>query len=278
MSNRFLPAVLITGCATGVGHATALAFTSAGYPTYASGRNLEELKDLEVAGCHILELDVTNEASRVHAVKTIEAQHGTVGILVNNAGYGQMGPLEQITSEQIQRQFETNVFGVLRLCQLVLPGMRSHHSGTIVNVGSAGGLMTTPFMGAYHMTKYAIESLSDALRREVSNFGIRVVLIEPASIRSNFGKTTLASVDTASIVGPYELVQKKVLEITDRAYKNPRLIKPETVAQIIVYAASAKHPKIRYKVGLEAQIMPRMFHILGDRMTDRIWQNILSSK
>ncbi len=270
--------VLITGCGAGLGHAIALACARAGYITYASGKSLEELSNLEAAGCYTLELDVTNETSRIQAVKGIEAPHGTVDILINNAGYGQMGPLEEITPELIQKQFDVNVFGVLRLCQLVLPSMRTQHSGTILTVGSVGGLMTTPFMGAYHMSKYAIESLHDALRREVSNFGIRVILLEPESMKTKFGATTLASVQSRKPPSPYDAAQKRVSEITAKAYMSPRLLTPEYVAGIVVKAIGTSHPRPRYRIGLQARIMPFMFSLMGDKLTDRLWQRIITPK
>jgi len=268
--------ILITGCATGVGHATALACVRAGYITYATGRNLKELRDLAAAGCHTLELDVTSENSRVQAVQAILAKHKTIDILVNNAGYGQMGAIELISLDQIRRQFETNVFGVLRLCQLVMPRMRQSGKGTIVIVGSMGGLVTTPFMGAYHMSKYAVESLADALRREASGFGIRTILLEPEAIKSNFGNTTLASVSRGDT--PYTETQKRISQITAKSYMSPRLLTPERVADKIIKVTASKHPKARYRIGVQAHIMPALFHIMGDRLTDKLWHNIIKPK
>jgi NAD(P)-dependent dehydrogenase (short-subunit alcohol dehydrogenase family) len=270
--------VLITGCGSGVGHATALACAKAGYITYATGRDVNELDDLRKAGCQTLQLDVADEASRLQAVNTIVKKHGAIDILINNAGYGQMGPLEEITPEQIDRQFETNVFGALRLCQLVLPGMRAKRQGTILTVGSVGGLMTTPFMGAYHMSKYAVESMVDALRVEISPFGIRIILLEPAGMKTNFGNASLTSVDSGKTSSPYGAVQKRVSAITAKAYMGSRLLTPEYVANIIVKAIGAQRPKTRYKIGLQAHIMPCMFRLMGDRMRDRIWQKVIAPK
>lgn len=275
-SNR--GAVLITGCSRGVGHATALAFVRAGHPTYATARNSKELDDLKAAGCHVMELDVTDEAARVRVVQHIEARHGAVEILINNAGYGQMGPLELITQEQLQRQFETNVFGVVRLCQLVIPGMRARHKGTIVVIGSMGGLLTTPYMTAYHMSKYAIESMVDGLRPEVSGFGIRVILFEPSGMKTDFGTASLSTVTTAQETGPYAPIMKHVEMMTAKAYANSNFVTPERMASLILKAAHAKRPKTRYRVGVQSHIMPGFFKLIGNRMTDRVWRQALTPK
>lgn len=177
-------AVLITGCSSGIGRAAALALARAGLPVWASARRVESLEDLRAAGCRTLPLDVTDAQSCQAAVRAVEAEHGAIGVLVNNAGYGQAGPVEEMTPEMLRRQFETNVFGLVRMCQLALPGMRAQHSGTIVNVGSAAGLMSAPGSAAYSMTKWSVEALSDALRFETRGFGVRVVLLEPGGVTS----------------------------------------------------------------------------------------------
>jgi NADP-dependent 3-hydroxy acid dehydrogenase YdfG len=164
-------AVLVTGCSSGIGRAAALALAGTGLPVWATARRADTLAGLEKAGCRVLELDVTDEQSRQRAVRAVAAEHGAVGTLVNNAGYAQAGPVEDVSLEMLRRQFETNVFGLIRMCQLALPGMRSQGSGTIVNIGSAAGLMGVPGTGAYAMTKWAVEALSDALRYETRPFG-----------------------------------------------------------------------------------------------------------
>ena len=158
--------VLITGASSGIGYATAQVLARAGYTVYASARKVEALKSLEALGCRPLQLDATLERSRVDAVRQIEAEHGAVDILVNNAGYGLSGVVEELELEALRREFETNVFGLVRLSQLVLPAMRAKGWGRIVNVGSAGGSFTAPGVGAYHASKYAVEAFSDALRME----------------------------------------------------------------------------------------------------------------
>jgi len=166
--------VLISGCSSGIGAATAAALASAGHTVYATARRTETLADLEALGCHPLALDVTSESSMIAAVSAVEAEHGRVGTLINNAGYGEYGPIEETDLGRVRTMFETNVFGLARLTQLVLPAMRRSRSGRIVNIGSMGGRITFPVGGFYHATKYAVEAISDALRVEVKPFGIDV--------------------------------------------------------------------------------------------------------
>ncbi|HEY2703551.1 MAG TPA: SDR family NAD(P)-dependent oxidoreductase, partial [Candidatus Dormibacteraeota bacterium] len=156
-------AVLVTGCSSGIGHATAARLAGRGWTVYATARRPETLAGLAAVGCRTLALDVTDEASMSAAVATVEREAGGVGALVNNAGYSQGGAIEELPLDELRRQFETNVFGLVRMAQLVLPGMRARRSGRIVNVGSMGGRLTFPGGGAYHATKYAVEALSDAL-------------------------------------------------------------------------------------------------------------------
>src|SRR3954470_10240518 len=201
--------VLITGCSTGIGAATA-AELAPDFTVYATARKVETLRDLEARGCRVLPLDVTDEDSMRTAVEQVENDEGAVWGLVNNAGYSQSGALETLTMESVRAQFETNVFGLLHLSQLVLPGMRRAGGGRIVNISSMGGRLTFPGGGVYHATKYAVEALSDALRFEVQGFGVRVVLIEPGLIRTEFATTAVASVDEASDPGVYEKFNQAV--------------------------------------------------------------------
>src|SRR5919202_21025 len=172
-------AVLITGCSTGIGRATAERLAASGHTVYATARRPESIADLEAKGCKTLALDVTDEDSMTAAVAAVEQAEGAVGALVNNAGYSQSGAIEDVSMESVRRQFDTNVFGLIRMCQLVLPGMRRQGSGRIVNISSMGGKLTFPGGGFYHATKHAVEAISDAMRFEVGGFGVDVVLIEP---------------------------------------------------------------------------------------------------
>jgi NADP-dependent 3-hydroxy acid dehydrogenase YdfG len=187
-------AVLITGCSTGIGRATAERLAGHGWTVYATARRPESISDLEAKGCKTLALDVTDEASMQAAVRAVEEAEGAVGVLINNAGYSQSGAVESVPMDKVRKQFETNVFGLVRMTQLVLPGMRRQKWGRIVNLSSMGGKLVFPGGGYYHATKYAVEAISDALRYEVKGFGVDVVLIEPGLIVTNFGGTAAGSI------------------------------------------------------------------------------------
>src|SRR5918994_470381 len=191
-------AVLITGCSSGIGWATADWLVNVGWRVYATARNVEKIAPLGESGCRLLALDVTDEDSMHRAVEEVEREEGAVGALVNNAGYSQSGAVEAVTMEKVRAQFETNVFGLVRMCQLVLPGMRRQGYGRIVNVSSMGGKLTFPGGGFYHATKYSVEAISDALRFEVKGFGVDVAIIEPGLIKTHFGDTAAGGVAVAA--------------------------------------------------------------------------------
>jgi short-subunit dehydrogenase len=230
------------------------------------------LKDLEGKGAKTLALDVTDEASMIAAVKTVTDAEGAVGVLINNAGYSQSGAVETISPEQVRRQFETNVFGLIRMCQLVLPGMRDQHSGRIVNVSSMGGKLTFPGGGLYHATKYAVEAISDALRFEVRGFGVDVIVIEPGLIVTNFGETAAGSVESDAGDGPYADFNREVARATAGVYKGPMAKlggPPEVVAQAISKALKADRPRARYPVTASARLMMTQRRLTPDRVWDR---------
>src|ERR687895_1149565 len=195
-------AVLITGCSSGIGWATAERLAKKGWTVYATARDVEAIAPLEAFGCRLLPLDVTEEDSMRAAVEEVERMEGAVGVLVNNAGYSQSGAVEEVPMEKVRRQFETNVFGLARMCQLVLPGMRRQGFGRIVTLSSMGGRLTFPGGGYYHATKHAVEAISDALRFEVRGFGVEVVVIEPGLIRTGFAETAVDSLGEDGS-GPY---------------------------------------------------------------------------
>src|SRR5215208_3541304 len=213
-------AVLITGCSSGIGNETARHLAAKGWTVYATARRPESISDLTDVGCRTLALDVNDETSMEAAVKTVEEAEGAVGVLVNNAGYSQSGALETLPLDSIRRQFETNVFGLVRMCQLVLPGMRRQGWGRIVNISSMGGKLVFPGGGIYHGTKFAVEAISDAMRWEVRNFGVDVILIEPGLIKTEFGETAAHSVnDTTPSDGPYAAFNGLVAATTTGAYE-----------------------------------------------------------
>jgi NAD(P)-dependent dehydrogenase (short-subunit alcohol dehydrogenase family) len=265
-------AVLITGCSSGIGHATAEHLTAAGWKVYATARRVEAIEDLERKGCVTLALDVTDESSMRTAVDAVEQAEGAVGVLVNNAGYSQSGAVETVPVDDVRRQFETNVFGLVRMCQLVLPGMRKQSWGKVVNISSMGGRLTFPGGGAYHATKHAVEAFSDALRFEVGGFGIDVILIEPGLITTKFGEVGAASVGESRSDGPYAEFNDKVAEGTAEVYEGG-LAKlggpPEVVAKRIEKAISARRPKTRYVVTPSARLALGQRRLMTDRMWDR---------
>jgi NAD(P)-dependent dehydrogenase (short-subunit alcohol dehydrogenase family) len=263
--------VLITGCSTGIGRATAERLARAGHTVYATARRPESIEDLKESGCRTLALDVTSEESMSAAVAAVERAEGGIGALVNNAGYSQNGAVETVPLADVRAQFETNVFGLLRMCQLVLPGMRRRGEGTIVNLSSMGGRFTLPGGGIYHATKHAVEAISDAMRFEVSSFGVHVVLIEPGIIRSSFGETAAGSVSAGD--GPYAEFNAAVAEANATASDGP-LGKlggePDDVAKVIEAAIAARRPRSRYRVTASARVLLTQRRLLPDRAWDRV--------
>jgi NAD(P)-dependent dehydrogenase (short-subunit alcohol dehydrogenase family) len=265
MSSR---AVLVTGCSSGIGRATAERLAAAGWTVYASARRLDSLAGLE--GCRPLQLDVTDDASMRAAVERIEQEEGAVGVLVNNAGYSQSGAVESVSVEEARRQFETNVFGLARLAQLVLPGMRRQGWGRIVNISSMGGRLTFPGGGWYHASKHAVEALSDALRFEVQGFGIDVVVIQPGLIRTSFAEAAVGSIDQED--GPYARFNAAVGAATAGAYENAIARRlgggPQAVAQAVERAVTATRPRTRYRVTASAGLFLTLRRLLPDRAWD----------
>lgn len=266
-------AVLITGCSSGIGHATALRLARSGWSVYATARRPETLSQLKDAGCHTLALDVTDEDSMRAAVAEVERAEGAVGVLINNAGYSQSGAIETVPLEAVRRQFETNVFGLVRLTQLVLPQMRAQRWGKIVNLGSMGGLLTFPGGGHYHATKHALEAVSDALRFEVQGFGIDVVLLEPGLITTDFGDAATASMSDVSSApdDPYAHFNAAVGAITTGAYEGPMRklgAGPERVAKVIERTITRSRPPARITITPSAKLTIAMRRLLSDRMWD----------
>ncbi len=264
-------AVLITGCSSGIGRASALRLAGKGWTVYASARRPESIADLADAGCRTLTLDVTDAESMRSAVALIEREQGAVGVLINNAGYSQSGPVEQVEMEAVRRQFETNVFGVIALTQLVLGKMREQRWGKIVNIGSMGGRLTFPGAGFYHATKHALEAISDALRFEVRGFGIDTILIEPGLIVTEFGNAAVASMDgVAEDDGPYAQFNAKLMKLTTETYEGPMRHLgggPDAVAKAIEKAISRRRPPARVRVTPSARLA-----IAQRRLTpDRVW-------
>ena len=276
--------VLITGCSSGIGRATAQRLNTAGWTVYATARRREALSELEQAGCRTLALDVTDEDSMRRAVRTVEDREGAVGVLVNNAGYSQSGAVESVALDAVRAQFETNVFGLVRMCQLVLPAMREQRWGRIVNLSSMGGKLTFPGGGVYHASKHAVEAISDALRFEVRGFGVDVIVVEPGLIRSGFGATASGGVprsqaraaangeDGRDDDDPYAAFNDAVGVASERVYERGPLARlggpPEAVARTIAAALDARRPRTRYTVTASAKVMLALHALLPDRAWD----------
>jgi NAD(P)-dependent dehydrogenase (short-subunit alcohol dehydrogenase family) len=268
-------AVLITGCSTGIGRASAKRLAASGWKVYATARRPESIDDLAQAGCQTLALDVTDEASMSAAVAAVEQAEGAVGVLINNAGYSQSGAIETVPMDSVRRQFETNVFGVVRMTQLVLPKMRAQGWGKIVNVGSMGGRLTFPGGGHYHATKYALEALSDALRFELRGFGIDVVLLEPGLITTEFGEAATASMAdvSSSSDDPYAHFNATVGAVTKGAYEGPMRrfgAGPDRVAKVIERSITRSRPPARVRITASAKSMIALRRLMSDRAWDSV--------
>jgi NADP-dependent 3-hydroxy acid dehydrogenase YdfG len=266
--------VLISGCSSGIGAATAAALVQAGHTVYATARKVESLGDLAQLGAHALELDVNSEDSMLAAVQKVEAEHGRVGTLINNAGIAEYGPIEESDLQRVRAMFDTNVFGLARLTQLVLPAMRRSRSGRIVNVGSMGGRITFPVGGYYHATKYAVEAISDALRVEVKPFGIDVILVEPGLIRTNFENRMNEGLESVAAGQHSVTAYGDLLSANEKysagSYANDFIATgPETVAAVIVKAVQSSRPRSRYVVTPAARVMINLRRFGGDRLWDR---------
>jgi NADP-dependent 3-hydroxy acid dehydrogenase YdfG len=273
-------AVLITGCSSGIGEATARRLAAGGWTVYATARRLETIEHLKDAGCRTLALDVTDEASMRAAVDEVQRTEGAVGVLVNNAGFSQGGAIEQVPMEAVRAQFETNVFGLIAITQMVLGGMREQRWGKVVNIGSMGGRLTFPGAGLYHATKYSLEAISDALRFEVRGFGVDVVLIEPGLIVTEFAATAVAKASEAGEAatdGPYAEFDAKVSALTTGVYEGPMRHLgggPDVVAKAIEKAISRRRAPSRVSVTASARLS-----ILQRKLTpDRVWDAAMRSQ
>ncbi len=264
---------IVTGASSGIGAATARQLHSAGYVVYAAARRTERMAGLAAAGIRTLAMDLTVDEQMTGGIERVLADAGRVDVLVNNAGYGCFGSLEEVPLSEARHQFEVNVFAPARLAQLVLPTMRSQRSGRIINISSIGGKMYEPLGDWYHATKFALEGLSDSLRVELRPFGIDVVVIEPGAVRSEWGGIAAANLAERSAAGPYApqaAAMAKVLGVYER---RPGLVSgPQAVARVVMAAASAHRPKTRYVAGRGARAVLLGRWALSDRGFDRALQ------
>lgn len=259
--------VLITGASSGIGKATAILLLQKGYIVYGSARRVEKMKDIEQLGVRLLAMDVTKDASMSEGIEAIIEQEGRIDILINNAGYGSYGALEDVPMEEAKYQFEVNVFGLARLTQLVLPYMRKKASGKIINISSIGGKMGEPHGSWYHATKYAVEGLSDSIRMELKQFGIDVIVIQPGAIKTawnTIARENLLQVSGHTAYGELAHKHARFLKEADDKFGSD----PIVIANTIIKAIQARKPKTRYAVGGGAKSFMFIRKIISDKMLD----------
>lgn len=272
--------VLVTGASSGIGLNTALELKAKGYIVWGAARRVEKLKQLEEKGINIIYLDLCDEESMISCINEINKKSGGVDILINNAGYGSYGAIEDVEIEEAKRQFEVNIFGLTRMIQLVLPHMREKRRGKIINIASVGGKVHTPFGAWYHATKFALEALSDCLRMEVKDYNIDVVIIEPGAIKTDWGIIASDNLKKRSANSPYKDNAYLVADNLKELYSGERGISdPSIVSSTIVKAVLKKNAKTRYLVGKNSKTLLFARRLLSDKFYDRILLNIfLKSK
>jgi NAD(P)-dependent dehydrogenase (short-subunit alcohol dehydrogenase family) len=258
--------VLVTGASSGIGLATAEALLAHGHAVYGAARRVDRMAHLDARGGHALELDVTDDASMERAVQTVLDAEGRIDALVNNAGYGSYGAVEDVPIDEARRQFEVNVFGLARMIQLVLPSMRAQRSGTIVNVSSMGGKIYFPLGAWYHATKHAVEGFSDSLRVELAEHGVDVVIVEPGSIETEWSDIAVGHMEGASDDGPYADLTARMSRLFEGSGGSP----PTVIADVIVEAVEADRPKTRYVAGAHARTLLTARALLPDRAFDAL--------
>jgi NAD(P)-dependent dehydrogenase (short-subunit alcohol dehydrogenase family) len=262
--------ILITGASSGIGKEAAKALIQQGHTVYAVARRVEQMQDLQALGGHPLSMDVTKESDIQQAVDAIIAKEGKIDVLWNNAGYGLYGAVEDVPLEEARRQFEVNLFGLASITQKVIPHMRGAQSGTIINTSSMGGKIYTPMGAWYHATKHAVEGWSDCLRIELKPFNIKVVVLQPGIIETEFGEVMLSNIAQYSGATAYADLTGKLVAATKKMYANGGASQPSLIAKTVSKIIASKNPKTRYRVGKWAKPMVWMRTYLGDKLFDKI--------
>ena len=265
--------ILLTGASSGIGYQTAESLSKEGHVVYGAARRIEKMETLKQFGVKPIYLDVTDEESIKSAIDTIIGNEGRIDVLINNAGYGSYGAIEDVEINEARRQFEVNLFGLARLVQLVLPHMRKQKSGRIINVSSMGGRLTTYFGAWYHATKYALEAFSDALRMEVADFGIDISLIEPGGIKTEWGMIAADKLANSAKNGAYEKEALKTAEGMKKQYSGNMLSNPIVITKAISKAVNSNRPKARYLIGFMAKPLVFLHTILPARVFDKIMKS-----
>ncbi|MGM9945617.1 MAG: oxidoreductase [Lysinibacillus sp.] len=262
--------ILLTGASSGIGFNTAKHLVSEGYKVYGAARRIKQMPE----GVIPVHLDLTNDASINSCIETVMEREGRIDVLINNAGYGSYGAIEDITIEEAKRQLEVNLFGLANITKQVLPIMRAQKAGKIINISSMGGRVSTLFGGWYHASKYALEGFSDCLRMEVADFGIDVVLIEPGGVKTEWGMIAANHLAESSKGGAYEKQALKTSNNIKKQYSSNMLSNPNIIAKAISKAIKSKRPKTRYLIGFGAKPIVFMKTILPDRLYDKIMKNM----
>ncbi len=266
---------LVTGASSGIGQAAAERFSAEGFTVYAAARSMDKLQAFASRTIIPIALDVTDDASMQACVQQILADEGFIDVLVNNAGYGSFGAVEDIPMEEARRQLEVNLFGLARMTQLVLPSMREACSGRIINIASMGGRIWVPYGAWYNATKFAVEGFSASLRLELEPFNINVVIIEPGSIRTPWSGIAARHLRASAENGPYAADAERSADNLERVYRSRFATEPEVIGRCIVKAATAARPRTRYLLGFGAKPMVYLQKFLGDRVYDTLVRNIL---
>jgi NAD(P)-dependent dehydrogenase (short-subunit alcohol dehydrogenase family) len=262
--------VLITGASSGIGNEAARLLAAKGHKVYAAARRMELLEPLRQEGITPLRLDVTDEASCRDCVQTVTAAEGRIDVLVNNAGYGSLGPIECVPMEEARRQVDTNLLGMAYLCSLVIPFMRSRHCGRIINISSVAGKVAVLFGGWYNVSKFGVEALSDNLRIELKQFGIKVIKIQPGGIKTPWGLIAADHLDACADGSAYDAQAHREAAFLRKYYSKGLLTPPAAVARDICRAATSRRPRIRYRPGLGATLLLKMHTLIPERWWDGI--------
>ena len=270
--------ILITGASSGIGFDAAKTLARQGHTVYAAARRVEKMEPLQSDGVKVIRMDVTDSASMAEGVKTVLDAEGRIDVLVNNAGYGYFGAVENVTMEEARRQVEVNVFGLAELCKLVLPVMRKQGSGRIINTSSIAGKMVLPFGAWYHVSKFSVEALSDALRMEMRPFGVDVVLIEPGGIKTDWGIIAAKHLAESSKGTAYEEDALREAELMHKGYSGNYLSAPRVVTRAISRAVNSQRPRARYRIGSGAFIMVFLHTVLPTRWWDGMMRRFMRIK
>lgn len=263
--------ILITGASSGMGKSAANILHEQGHKVYGAARRVENMSDLKEKGMGVVSLDLTDDQSIKNAVNSVLEKEGRIDVLINNAGYGFYGAAEEVSIKDAKRQFEVNIFGLARITQLVLPGMRANRSGRIVNISSMGGRIYTPFGSWYHATKHALEGWSDCLRLEVKSFGIDVVVVQPGGIKTDWGFIAAENLKKTSGDGNYSALANKVADKLTENYTGNQMTPVDVLGKVIAKAATNKNPRIRYVSGYMAK--PSIF--IRKWFSDKIFDGVV---